>query len=221
MAVVVAACSLPLFLAGALSVQVKEDLALGDTAFGLAFSGYFVLAALCSTTAGRIAERGRTAAALRFSAGCAAVSMLATAGFAHSPVVFLLTIGIWGVAMATAEPAGNVLVMQIVPRDRHGIAIGLKQATYPMVTLLSGLTVPALGLTVGWRWAFVVGAGVSVAGFVLVPRSRPAPRLAPLPGRRFPAPALASCSRRPAASACRCASRSATWRTAPATTRCA
>lgn len=44
------------------------------------------------------------------------------------------------------------------------MAFAIKQAAIPGATLLGGLAVPTVALTVGWRWAFVIGACLAFTG---------------------------------------------------------
>ena len=48
----------------------------------------------------------------------------------------------------------------------------MKQSSIPLSGVLAGLALPIIGLTVGWRWAFVVAAAASVVVFPLVGRPR-------------------------------------------------
>ena len=93
----------------------------------------------------------------------------ASVALAHSLPVLVVALGFGGLSNALAQPAANALVVRSVAARRQGLALGVKQAAIPMATLLAGLAVPSLGLTVGWRWAFVGAAGLSVAATTLVP----------------------------------------------------
>jgi predicted MFS family arabinose efflux permease len=52
------------------------------------------------------------------------------------------------------------------------LSFGVKQAAIPVCTLLAGLAVPAVALTLGWRWAFVLAAVLAAAVIPLVPAER-------------------------------------------------
>ncbi|MST35344.1 MFS transporter, partial [Acidimicrobiaceae bacterium USS-CC1] len=79
-----------------------------------------------------------------------------------------------GLANGAMQPAVNLLLARTVDDRRQGLAFGVKQAAIPTSTLLSGLAVPALALTVGWHVAYLVAAGLALlVGAMLV-----------LPGRR-------------------------------------
>jgi MFS family permease len=74
-----------------------------------------------------------------------------------------------GSANALAQPAANLLLARDLPVHRQGLGFAIKQAAIPIATLLSGLAVPAIALTVGWRWAFVASAVLATAAIATVP----------------------------------------------------
>ncbi len=161
---------LPVFLAGALGVQLRADLNFGTQGLGLVTAVFFGTASLTSAINGRIAERIGALAAMRAGAILAACSLGAVAVGAHSLTSLLAALVIGGVANSLVQPATNLFLAQRVPTTRLGMAFGVKQSAIPAATLLGGLAVPALALTVGWRWAFVAGAAAAVVVAVLVPR---------------------------------------------------
>jgi MFS family permease len=101
--------------------------------------------------------------------------VIAVAAQSFRSLVIVLAVG--GVANALSQPAANLFIARRVDASRLGIALAVKQASVVGATLLGGLAVPTIALTVGWRWAFVAGAALAVVGAVTVPR-QPAPRAA-------------------------------------------
>jgi cyanate permease len=73
------------------------------------------------------------------------------------------------VGHALALLAVGVLLTRAVSASRHGLAFGVTQAAAPLASLLAGLSVPAIGLTLGWQAAFVLGAGLGVVAGLLMP----------------------------------------------------
>lgn len=153
--------AMPLFLVGGLAPQIKAQLGLGEAAFGAAFSGYFVLAVLFSHPLGRWMEGRSASRGLRLAALVSSASMLGMAVLAQSWWSFVGTVALGGMALTLAEPAGNVAVSKIVPISRQGLGFGIKQASFPSAGVLSGIAVPLLGLTLGWRWSLACAAGVA------------------------------------------------------------
>jgi MFS family permease len=74
-----------------------------------------------------------------------------------------------GLANAVSHPATNLSLAREVPAGRQGLSFGVKQAAIPAATLLAGLAVPGIAVTLGWRWAFAGGAALAFAVALLVP----------------------------------------------------
>jgi predicted MFS family arabinose efflux permease len=146
---------LPVFLAGGLAVQIRADLGFGPAALGLVVTGFFAVAALSSTPAGHLVERIGTYRGIVLAAGFSATSLLGVAVLARQWWTLAAFVALGGLSNGTAQPAANLLLARGFPRHRQGLAFGVKQAAIPAATLIAGAAVPALGLTVGWRWAFV------------------------------------------------------------------
>jgi predicted MFS family arabinose efflux permease len=172
-------CVLPVFLVGGLAVQIAADLRFSPAGLGLAVSVYFGLSALASVPAGRLVARYGPAPTARAGIALAAATLLAVAAAAHSFTQLVLILAAGAAANALGQLASNVSLAQQVPPHRQGLSFGVKQSAIPLSTLLSGAAVPAVALTLGWRWAFVLAAGLALATLPLVP---PHPRA----GRRGP-----------------------------------
>lgn len=174
-AVVVTGAVLPVFLTGALAVQLREDLGFSEAAQGSLTAAFFGAAALTSFGFGHLAERMGPARSMRMAALISAGALVAVAAGAHSYRGLLVLLFGAGVANAMAQPAANLFVARTVPPNRQGVAFAVKQSAIPASTLLGGVAVPAFGLTVGWRWAYVASAAVCLSGLVLVGRVDGAP----------------------------------------------
>jgi cyanate permease len=74
-----------------------------------------------------------------------------------------------GVGHALAMLAVGVLLTRAVSVRRHGLAFGVAQAAAPLAALLAGLSVPAIGLTLGWRAVFVLAAALGLLAAVMTP----------------------------------------------------
>jgi MFS family permease len=177
---------LPVFLTGALAVQLGRDFGFDPAGLGLVVALYFGVSALCSLPVGRLVERWGGVLTSRLAVLGVAVVMLAMAGFARSyaSLVAILLCGAWCNVMG--QLASNLTLSRSVPAHRLGLSFGVKQAAIPLATLLAGAAVPAVALTVGWRWAYVIAAGLAVLALAGVPRGGgPYVRMpAPPPGER-------------------------------------
>ncbi|MFI1994636.1 MFS transporter [Actinoplanes sp. NPDC020271] len=86
----------------------------------------------------------------------------------------MLAMGAAGNAMG--QLGSNTSLSRRVPAHRQGLTFGVKQAAIPISTLLAGAAVPAVALTIGWRWAFVLAGLLACAAIRLVPVEPTAPR---------------------------------------------
>src|SRR5215203_4922564 len=163
---------LPAFLTGGLAVQIRDELGFGAGALGLVVAVFFASSALASVVSGRLVERVGSHRGMRVAALVSAASLLAVS-FAGSWEVLVACLVLGGVGNSITHPATHLSLAREVPRGRQGFSFGIKQSAIPAATLLAGLAVPTLGVTVGWLWAFVVesavasGIGVSAAGYLL------------------------------------------------------
>ena len=162
-------CILPPFLLGAMAVQVREDLGFSESGIGLAVGAFFLLASVFSAVMGRWAERAGGARALRLAALWAAAAQLLVAVGARSLGLLTLLLAFAGAANALGQPAANLVIARALPPNRQGIGFAVKQSAIPFSTFLGGLAVPALALTVGWRWAFVLAAALAVVSALAIP----------------------------------------------------
>jgi MFS family permease len=164
---------MPVFLVGGLAVQISHDLRLGAAGLGLAVAVYFGVTALGSLPVGGLVERLGSALTGRAAVLLAGASMAAIAATARTVPVLLALLAVAATANSLGQLSSNASLAQWVPPNRHGISFGAKQSAIPLSTLLAGAAVPTVALTVGWRWAFGIGAALALGAFPLVPPDRP------------------------------------------------
>lgn len=168
--------ALPFFMVGGLAVQVKEELRLTEAALGAAVTIGFVVGALTAPFGGRIADRVGPKRSVYIGCALSAMALLGLGLIADgwaSMVVFLCT---GGVAIALTDPGLAILVSRSVPDEIQGLAFGIKEASIPAATLVAGLAVPSVALTVGWRWAFALGLVPLAAVLLLLPSLEVGPK---------------------------------------------
>jgi predicted MFS family arabinose efflux permease len=166
------AVSIPVFLVGGLAVQIGHELHFSPAGLGLAVSAYFGASALASVPAGALVERYGSTRVSRYGIALAAAS-LAGIGIAARSLWSLLAILVLGAgANAAGQLASNASLARRVPARRQGLSFGVKQAAIPVSTLLAGAAVPAVALTLGWRWAFVLAAVLACGAIAVVPAER-------------------------------------------------
>lgn len=161
---------LPVFLLGGTAVLVRRDLGFSESQLGAAVSLFFLVSAAGSVPGGRIGERIGAYRAMAISAAGSGAALLGIAAAAASYLQLLAWLCLAAAANALAQPATNLALARGVSPSRQGLAFGIKQSAIPLATLVSGLAVPIIGLTVGWRWAFAGGALGAVLFAVAAPK---------------------------------------------------
>jgi predicted MFS family arabinose efflux permease len=172
---------LPVFLVGGLAVQLEDDLGMSTAILGVSVATYWAVSALLSPVAGRVTQRlGSQKGMLVTVCGGLAALLGITFATPDWPWLFIwLALG--GAANALGHPPSNALIVERVGIRNRAFAFGLKQAAIPTATLIAGLSVPALALTVGWRWTFAFAA---IFAALLMPAL-----IGLLPGKRKKKPA--------------------------------
>lgn len=160
---------LPLSLVGGLSIQLSADLDIPVSALGAASAAFFGAGTVMSPFAGILVTRIGARAAMRVSVLVVGAVLVVTGIWVDSLPVLLLLLAFGGAGNALAQPATNLFLAQRVTSGRQGTAYGVKQSAIPASSLLAGVAVPALGLTVGWRWAFLLLALPAIVLALWVP----------------------------------------------------
>ena len=178
-------------LVGTLAVQIQDDFGIGESEIGMIVSSFFLAGALTSALAGRAVERIGATASLRLSAAAGGVVLVGTGALSRSWLALIGFVAVAGLANALAQPAANLYIARGVTRQRQGLALGIQKSGIPTASLLGGLAVPTVGLTIGWNWAFVLGGILAFAVSVAVPATGIAtPSEAPAEAQHGVAPAL-------------------------------
>lgn len=164
---------MPAFLTGALAVQMRSQLHFGAAVLGLVIASFFASAACFSVLLGSLSDRWGPTLLLRAAVAISSLSLFAIALLVHSVPGLILALAIAGMANAAIQPATNRLLASAVPAGRQGFAFGIKQAAIPTATFLAGLSVPAVALTVGWRYGYASAAVLAGVVVPLVPRVGP------------------------------------------------
>jgi predicted MFS family arabinose efflux permease len=162
--------AIPSFLVGSLAVFLREDLVFDQAQLGLAIAIFFLASAVAAIPGGQVTERIGARLAMLIASAASGAAMLGIAVLARSWLSLVLWLALAGIANGVAQPAGNLALARGVVRARQGLAFGVKQSAIPGATLFAGGAVPLVGLTVGWRWAFVAAASGVLVLAILMPR---------------------------------------------------
>jgi len=174
---IAAACALvlaalPLFMVGGLAVQIKEEFGLTESGLGAAVTIGFLAGALSAPFGGRIADRIGAKTSVYVGGLLSALSLLGLGVFTDGWATMTAFLCLAGLAVAITDPGLAILINRAIPESRQGLAFGIKEASIPAATLAAGIAVPAVALTVGWRWAFSIGLLPWAVVLVLLPRLR-------------------------------------------------
>lgn len=174
----IVAAILPVFLLGSLSIEIRGELGYGETAGGLVLASFFGASAVVSSRIGRVIDRIGPRRGLSGALVGVVVLQLAIGGLARHPAALAVLAAAAGICNATAQLSANVFIARDLPPHRQGLGFAVKQSAMPGASLVAGLTLPAIALTVGWRWVFVLGAALAGAAMAWVLRRLPvdAPR---------------------------------------------
>ena len=159
---------LPMFLVGGLAVQITDDLLFSIAGLGVAVAGYRIAAAVTSPVLGRLADRLGTSWSLRGTVVLSSLASMGIAAGARSLPWLVGLLAVSGCSYALGQPAGTRLISTTVMPSRRGIAFGIKQAANPTASAIAGISVPAIALTLGWRWAFWISAGLALLMLVAI-----------------------------------------------------
>jgi MFS family permease len=171
--------ALPLFMVGGLAVQIKDEFGFTEAALGAGVTIGFLVGALTAPFGGRFADRVGPRRSIYVGSSLSLASLaglgLLTDGWG-AMVAFLC---LAGVGVAIIDPGLAILVDRAIPVGRQGLAFGVKEASIPASTLAAGIAVPAIALTVGWRWSFAIGLLPWLVIIALLPRIDVKPRPSP------------------------------------------
>jgi len=152
-----ALAALPLFMVGGLAVQIKEEFGFTETALGAGVTMGFVVGAVTAPLGGRLADRIGAKTSVYLGSSLSAVALVGLGLFTSGWGTMVVFLCLAGGAVAITDPGLAILVNRGIPSARQGLAFGVKEASIPAATLAAGVAVPAIALTVGWRWAFAIG----------------------------------------------------------------
>lgn len=167
--VALTATVVPVFLTGALSRRMGDDLGYGSGASAAAVAALFVGAGLFAVPMGKVTERIGPTRALQAGTVISALGAVAVAGLVSSWWHLVTVLFLAGSAVGLVDTGAARAFDDVVPSTRQGIAFGAKEASVPAASLAAGLSIPLLAGQLGWRSAFVVAALLAPVVWVLVP----------------------------------------------------
>lgn len=162
--------SLPLFLAGAVAVQMRQELGFGVAALGVAVATFRLVGAVLAPRLGSLVDRIGPVPAMRASVLLTFGASSGIALVAQNWASLVGFLAVAGAAQSLAQTGANISLVRAVRESRQGFAFALKQSALPASSAVSGLAVPVIALTLGWRWAFGMAAVLALSVGLLIPR---------------------------------------------------
>jgi MFS family permease len=150
--------ALPSMLLGGLALLIRDELDFGAFELGAAVAVFFTASVLFSVPAGILSEGIGPRRALLAGAGTTAAALVGAGWLASSWLTLLPFMFLGGAANTVTQVATNHVIARQIPASRMGVAFGVKQSAIPTASMLAGLALPVLGLTVGWRLTYLVAA---------------------------------------------------------------
>jgi MFS family permease len=148
--------TLPVFLTGALGPEIEKHLGLTSANLGELVATYFLFAGLSSFTLKSLADNRSPLIVMLYGLSVSSVGTLLIAIFAYNFMLFLIWLSICGIAAGIIQPATNAFLSDEIVKTRQGLAFGVKQSATPASTLLGGLALPLIALTVGWQYSYLI-----------------------------------------------------------------
>ena len=162
---------LPVFLTGALAVQIRRNLDFTPSLLGAAVAVFFLFAALASFVSGHLSHRIDGSYVIKYCMLLSSAVLVAIGTMTVNYVIFVVLLAVGGAVNGALQPHINVFISHVIPRRRQGFAFGVKQAAVPLATFLAGLAVPTVALTIGWHYAYLAMAPLGIVLFFLLPKS--------------------------------------------------
>lgn len=150
-----------------LAPLLRDELGLSRAQVGLFLPAVYLGGVLMSLPAGWLTDRLGICATLT---GGLALTGLMIGAAAQAPTLPLTLSGFFlaGLGFAVINPTtGKAIIDRFPPRER-GFAMGVKQTGLTLGGVTAALTVPAIGLSRGWRVALTAAAAASLAGAAAV-----------------------------------------------------
>lgn len=164
--------SLPLYLVAAQAVESRSSLHFSPAQLGIVVASYYTGSATFAFAGGNAAELIGGLRLLRYSIVLSAGVLVTVAALIGSWPTLAAVLFVAGAASTAGQASSNLVLSLRIMTKRQGLAFGIKQAAVPLAFLIAGAAVPAVALSIGWRWAFVGGGALACLALLGVPRPK-------------------------------------------------
>ncbi|MGI9557632.1 MAG: MFS transporter [Solirubrobacterales bacterium] len=157
------AVTLPIYLIGAVAVNIREDFRFTSEELGLAVAASFAIAAVLTPISGRLIERIGVLTGIRIAIAALSVSLIAIGTVVDSAAALIGCMALGGLAAGMGSPGFSALIAAGVPENRQGTAFGFLTSAPQMAAFMAGLALPLIADPFGWRTTFLIAAAVGLA----------------------------------------------------------
>ncbi len=185
-----AAGAIPQIISGPLGPYLRLDLGISSSQLGLGLSLSAVPGVVLSVWGGRMTDRigGITVGRLTCIVSCLFVVAMSQA---PSVAWFVALLGTAGFLRVISEPSSSRILVDLLVRTPRVLAFGIREASLPLLVLVSTAVLPVFGDWLGWRTVFAASSVFAVAGLWLLlgparPRRQPGPPDDPLDSHQAP-----------------------------------
>lgn len=142
-----------------LAIEVARFAGLAPSMIGVYTVFVFLFAAIGSLAAGGLIGRYGAVTMVRVGVLMSGVGA-ALAAIGH-PAALAASAAVIGLGYGPMTPASSVALARWAPPERLGLVMSIKQTGVPLGYFATGVAMPVLAATVGWRTSFVLLAGLA------------------------------------------------------------
>ncbi|MCY3643489.1 MAG: MFS transporter [Acidimicrobiaceae bacterium] len=162
-----AAGAIPQIISGPLGPYLRLDLGISSSELGLGLSLSAVPGVVFSVWGGRMTDRigGITIGRLTCVISCLFVVAMSQA---PSITWFVALLGAAGFLRVISEPSSSRILVDLLVRTPRVLAFGIREASLPLLVLVSTAVLPVFGDWLGWRTVYAASSVFAVAGLWLL-----------------------------------------------------
>ena len=162
-----AAGAIPQITSGPLAPYLRLDLGISSSELGLGLSLSAVPAVVLSVWGGRLTDRVGGIAIGRLTCVCSGFFVVALSQ-APSTAWFVAMLAAAGFLRVFSEPSSSRILVDLLARTPRVLAFGIREASLPLLVVVSTAVLPVFGDWLGWRTVFAAASIFAVAGLWLL-----------------------------------------------------
>ncbi len=145
----------------AIAPELARAFGVPPSLIGFQVSLVYFGAMATSVVGGLLVRRWGALRTSQWALGFAGLGLMLAA--VPSLVVFAVGSVFIGFGYGLTNPSAAHLLMAVLKPENRNMVFSIKQTGVPLGGVAAGLAAPSLALIFGWQWAFVTGAGVTLA----------------------------------------------------------